>query len=549
MSTDSLGRDPEWHPAPGEPRTWDVVDAVRRWTSARSYAQLLTPTTSLFLERSPQLEHFEERHTFVYACENHRRELGTSTSVPSLDGLLGALERSKPSVDVVFADPWHSYDDSLKIMCAGISMLNPGGHLLVHDCGPWLSEFVVDSPDTVWDTWCGETWRAFVDLAANLRNGWDWYVIDTDFGIGVIRAPEEAVLAADRPGPLQCGQRAVPAELSPVEAWSWLVPRRYDVLRLVSSASLGITTSDTSTSGQRPLEQLTGSEQVVTPSARPWNPARGGVHERSADSMHETVRPELVGKCPMCGKASTFSVTSTNFRESLICAHCFSTSRYRSIALGVLRAIRELTGVESLSIADLPRVADVTLRVLDTQPCFDSAPNARYMLPAMLEACSWIEVHTSSFQPTLPWGAGLGGTTTNQNLEALTFADGVFDVLITSDVLGDVRLYELAHAEIARVVRAGGVYLFTVPHGREMYEHSVRARIHDPGEPSTDEFVLPRVYHGSPGPGEELALSFRVFGAKIDDELTALGFEVEYSCDTRRDLAIFETELFYCRRQ
>ncbi len=549
VSTSWRGSDIIRRPLPGEVRSWDVVDAVRCLTSARSYAQLLTPTTSPVHRRSDLLALFGERHAFVYAADEHRVQLGTDRSIPSLAELLAQLEQHRPAVDVVFADPWHTYADSLEVICAGIRMLKAGGHLLIHDCGPRHAELVLDCPDTVWAGWCGETWRAFVDVAANLGPGWDWYVIDTDFGIGVIRAPNDAVLAADRPKPEQMHQHAVPAEYSPFEAWSWLVPRRQEVLRLVPPSSLGIQTSDTNTADPGQLGLLTQREDEVTISRRAQDLISELVTELSADPLSEMSRPTAVGSCPMCGQWSTFIMTSASFRESLVCTNCFATSRYRAIALGVLRAIRDLTGVDAPSIKDLPRDATTRVRVLDTQPGFDGAPFARYMLPAMLQDCPWIEVHTSSYQPKLPWGASLGGTTTNQNLEALTFADDFFDLLITSDVMEHVRLYELAHAEIARVVRSGGVYLFTVPHGRQMYDHLIRVLVHDPLDPSLDEFVLPPEYCGSASPDEGPVLSFRVFGTQIDDELGALGFDVEYSCDPQWDRAVFETELFYCRRR
>jgi hypothetical protein len=50
---------------------------------------------------------------------------------------------------------------------------------------------------------------------------------------------------------------------------------------------------------------------------------------------------------------------------------CLSTSRYRSIARGVLRAIRELTALDATSLAELDGRQGVRrLRVYDTQVPF-----------------------------------------------------------------------------------------------------------------------------------------------------------------------------------
>ena len=57
--------------------------------------------------------------------------------------------------------------------------------------------------------------------------------------------------------------------------------------------------------------------------------------------------PYLLGRCNICGKQTAFFCDNLALaRESLICAECGGTSRYRSITRGILRAIKELTGVD-----------------------------------------------------------------------------------------------------------------------------------------------------------------------------------------------------------
>jgi SAM-dependent methyltransferase len=261
----------------------------------------------------------------------------------------------------------------------------------------------------------------------------------------------------------------------------------------------------------------------------------------------EPVRPVTVAKCCVCGERGEMRVADP-VRESLLCPHCFATCRYRSIASGILRAVHERTGIDAPSIGELPSTSQVHLSIYDTQPGFSSPPFAGYAIPELLGRLPWIELHTSSYKPTLPWGISLGGSTTNQNLERLTYPDASFDVVITTDVIEHVRLYELAHVEIARVTRPGGVYLFTVPHGRHIDEHIIRVKVHDPDDPSRDEHLLPPEFHESAFPEDEPVLSYRAFGTGIDRELRALGFDVDYSITPQPDRGIFEAELFYCRR-
>ena len=192
-------------------------------------------------------------------------------------------------------------------------------------------------------------------------------------------------------------------------------------------------------------------------------------HEhRSADEsekIKKKIIPEIFdnqkyfsGQCVICGKSSRFFYLDIAlWRESLNCQHCRSTSRYRSIASGALRAIAELTGVQAISLAYIPRFHENKLHIYDTQPPFYYEPCA-YPVPDLLKTCDWIDVVLSQYKPDKPMGKMLSKGIVNQNLECLTFASESLDIVITSDVMEHVRLDEQAHHEIHRVLKPGGLY-------------------------------------------------------------------------------------------
>jgi len=138
---------------------------------------------------------------------------------------------------------------------------------------------------------------------------------------------------------------------------------------------------------------------------------------------------------------------------------------------------------------------------------------------------------------------------TNQNLECLTFDDESLDIVITSDVMEHMRLDDRAHKEIYRVLKPGGIYIFTVPHNRAYNETLVRVQITDPDDPSRDVHLLEPEYHGDTnsdvGGG---VLAYRTYGRDIESFLQQVGFEVEYSRQEIKDLGIMNTELYYCRK-
>jgi SAM-dependent methyltransferase len=261
-------------------------------------------------------------------------------------------------------------------------------------------------------------------------------------------------------------------------------------------------------------------------------------------------QPVLLGHCTVCGEDTAFLFQEGSVpRESLNCVECMTSSRYRALALGVLRAIDELTGIRASSLAELPATAEHHIELFDTQPSFYWPPGGCYPLPDVLAQKNWITVHTSSYKPDQPWGSVLRPGETNQNLEALTFPDSAFDIVMTSDVMEHVRLYERAHSEIARVLKPGGCYLFTVPHSRTTRETLVRVEVRDPNDPSSDVFLLEPEYHFSADPGESGVLSYRVFGTSIDEELEELGLSTDYQMLAHPEVGVLRTELFFCRKR
>lgn len=258
--------------------------------------------------------------------------------------------------------------------------------------------------------------------------------------------------------------------------------------------------------------------------------------------------PYLLGRCNICASYTAFFCPNKDlYRESLVCAVCLTTSRYRSIARGILRAIGELRPVESDSLAGLdPSFEGEPLRIYDTQAPFYWETGA-YPIPDLLAKCGWIDMQTSIYKPAEALGLKLGPSTTNQNLEKLTFEDDSFDIVITSDVMEHVRLDDRAHREISRVLRPGGIYIFTVPHFRNARETFLRVQVVDPDDPSRDVYLTEKEYHGDANSEEGRALSYRSYGTEIDETLGGLGFSVDYTKEDFPETCIMNTELFYCR--
>jgi O-antigen biosynthesis protein len=253
-----------------------------------------------------------------------------------------------------------------------------------------------------------------------------------------------------------------------------------------------------------------------------------------------------LGYCNICGSKTAFLYyKNRSMRESLVCNNCGSISRYRSLARGILRAIYDLTGIESQSISNLPRAHNVSLSIYDTQASVFT-PRSTYALPDFLSRCKWIGVQCSVYAPNMEFGRKLKRNLSNQNIEALSFGDSSFDIVITSDVLEHVRLDDQAHLEIRRVLKPGGIYVFTVPNHRQS-KTLHRVFVRNPSNPADDQFLTEKEFHDDPNVVGKKSLVYRIYGTDLDKKLEELGFEVHYECQDINELGIVNTELFFCK--
>lgn len=116
-------------------------------------------------------------------------------SVPLADGEHATTAETPPegslvllglegTIDLVMADPHHTYQASVAGLIDGLRLLRAGGVMLVHDCLPPPD---LMAPEFQEGSWCGESYAAFRDVCRAF--GLPWFTINADFGIGVVGRP------------------------------------------------------------------------------------------------------------------------------------------------------------------------------------------------------------------------------------------------------------------------------------------------------------------------------------------------------------------------
>lgn len=231
------------------------------------------------------------------------------------------------------------------------------------------------------------------------------------------------------------------------------------------------------------------------------------------------------GKCNICGKPTVFvCIDSYTARNNMYCLFCGSTARKRHIAKVILE--RKASWASSLSsIRSRPELAIYSTdinesfhRILRRNPSF---------------VCSGLF-------PEFPVGTEISERVYCQNLEELSFADGMFDVVITEDVFEHVRDAWKGFDEVHRVLKPGGCHVFTVPF---QFDRPTLERV-DTSIADEDVYVLPPEYHRDKIRGKILA--YRKFGFDVFQALDERGFETGVEFSTFRDErnGIFESYVF-----
>lgn len=144
-----------------------------------------------------------------------------------------------------------------------------------------------------------------------------------------------------------------------------------------------------------------------------------------------------LGYCPVCSRTVAFIALTDWHRDTYICTCCKSIPRQRALMTVLDRVMGDWR----------------ERRIHESSP--DGASSRQ-----IAEQCSGYEA--SQYWPDVEPGSLEAGTRC-EDLTRLTFGDESFDLFVTQDVFEHVLDPERGFAEVARVLRPGGLHVFTVP--------------------------------------------------------------------------------------
>jgi SAM-dependent methyltransferase len=112
-----------------------------------------------------------------------------------------------------------------------------------------------------------------------------------------------------------------------------------------------------------------------------------------------------------------------------------------------------------------------------------------------------------------------------QDVQQLLVSDESFELVTSTEVFEHVPDDRKGFAEIYRVLKPGGHFVFTVP----LTEDSSTQERVVVGENGILHHILPPEYHGDKLRGARNVLAFRNYGNDITEKLTNAGFTAEIS--------------------
>ncbi len=225
---------------------------------------------------------------------------------------------------------------------------------------------------------------------------------------------------------------------------------------------------------------------------------------------------------------------SNNFKETLLerenyfCCYCGANNRMRFHAETVLKLLN-ISSTKEL------------IKKLRENPDYCIYETAAYNVFRDKKLKKLNNYVVSEYFDNKSLGSHVRGIR-NENLEALTFPDSKFDILINSDVLEHISDLNSALSEIKRVLKPGGYHVFTIPVDYEMEKTTERAKVVD----GSVRHLLEPVMHGDPIRGEGI-LAFRDFGRDVLDYMSRDGLvckEVKYF-----QKGIYITSVYYAQKQ
>jgi SAM-dependent methyltransferase len=207
----------------------------------------------------------------------------------------------------------------------------------------------------------------------------------------------------------------------------------------------------------------------------------------------------IAGVCNVAGTDAKFRVASDNFREDLIAEGYGTISRHRQAVCALSLSIFAHPHATLAEIAAYLNSHKLKVYLAEARSSLFSFLQ-KYLKPELFVCSEYFGAEHRS--------GDVVGEVLHQDLQRTSFADAEFDIVLTFEVFEHIPDVLAAEREVVRILKAGGIYCFTVPFMPESEHDLILAELDEAGE--VRHYAEPQ-YHGDPVRPEEGILVYRLF--------------------------------------
>ncbi|HLL71597.1 MAG TPA: methyltransferase domain-containing protein [Pyrinomonadaceae bacterium] len=214
---------------------------------------------------------------------------------------------------------------------------------------------------------------------------------------------------------------------------------------------------------------------------------------------HALERGCIMGVCNMAGEEVKFHISSDNLREDVVAEGSGTINRHRQSVCALSLALFAHPCATLAETAAYINAHGLRVYLAETHsPLFSFFQ--KYLEPELLVCSEYFGAEHRS-------GEVVRGVR-HEDLQRTSFADETFDIVLTFEVFEHVPDAAAAEREVARILKAGGIYCFTVPFLLDSEHDLVLAELDEAGE---IKYHAEPQYHGDPIRPEEGILVYRLF--------------------------------------
>lgn len=189
----------------------------------------------------------------------------------------------------------------------------------------------------------------------------------------------------------------------------------------------------------------------------------------------------------------------------------------------------------------LVSVLNETVPDLNSKRCYELSSRGP-LVEYLKKTCA--AVSCSEYFEQIDPGAYINGVQC-QNVQCLTYSDEAFDICTSTEVFEHVPNDAKGFSEIYRVLKPGGVFVFTVPLSNQSLTVE-RATVNEAGDV---KYLLPPAYHLDPIRGHNQILVYRDYGSDIVERLHSAGFDHAEIRPVQATPWPYETPVIVARRE